>query len=508
MKTDNGYKAFNKHFPKTIGKDIRDYVTDDVLLYSRYMFIRRVKGIQFGYCTHCKKSHMTVQKLKHKERTVCPECQSSCIVKNHGTSRKYMTDRAYIVYYEKSKINDQAIIARGFYVYRDYSGDYTNVETQYINNVKYVFEPGQARMFESYYWRKDDHWVPQRSVYSMQCQSSYAINRCCVESIRAAVEGTPYQYSKWESYAQPQFDYVKFFALFSRYPVIEYLEKLGFGAFVEAKLFDDKTFNCIRWSGRTMEEVLRLSKQDIKILRDCKEAITPYQIRLYQLSRPDANRPTLSEILSWKGAVNDQMETIKRLLPYANLRKIMNYTHKQINRPEKEKYTRVNEVLTAWRDYLHECKQLDFDLNHERTVFPSNLFASHQKIMKMIVHQKNELIDRKIAGRAAALKTYCFEQEGLMIRPAKSATELIEEGKQLSICVGSYVDRYAAGQTGILFIRKQGALDQPFYCLELRGEQVVQVQGFKHCDPTPDVQEFIKTFKAARLRNKKTEVAG
>lgn len=44
---------FEKHFPEKISTALVKYVTDTVLLKSRYLFYKTAGGIQVAYCTHC-----------------------------------------------------------------------------------------------------------------------------------------------------------------------------------------------------------------------------------------------------------------------------------------------------------------------------------------------------------------------------------------------------------------------------------------------------------------------
>ncbi|MHA7580421.1 PcfJ domain-containing protein [Paenibacillus vandeheii] len=503
------YQEFNKHFPNEIGEGIKKFVTDDVLLHSRYIFVRRIKGVQRGYCTHCQNEFVTSngygksEYLKHNDRAECPKCNSSCTVKSHGISRQYMVDIAYVVYYEKSIIDPQSIIARAFNVHRAYRGDYKKVLTQYTQIAKYLFEPGKATMYENYYWNKED-WHKCKSAHSKEHKSIYANNRCCRDSIRSAIQGTSFQYSTWEVHDQPQFDYVKFFALFSRYPSVEYITKLGFEQFVEAKLFDKKTFGCINWSAKRPDKVLRLSKQELKEVRELGSRLPAMELRLYQISRKDNNRPTLQKIIEFFNGLYDVMETLKPILRRVTLNQIMNYTIKQLNRPEKKRYKYKKDILIAWRDYLNECKLLEMDLDNERVLMPSNLYASHQKTMKLVVHKENEELNKKIKRRVEKLSRLYFEDEHLLIRPAESASELIEEGKKLSICVGGYAERYALGKTDIFLVREIERPDTPFYTVEILNGDIRQVQGLKHCVPTKNVREFMKKFEDSKLNHTKS----
>ncbi|MGG4346469.1 PcfJ domain-containing protein [Paenibacillus lautus] len=503
-KEEKDYRVFNRHFPKSISQRIKDYVTNAVLRDSRYIFIRRVARVQFGYCTHCQKRFQTGNPLKHNDMATCPKCESICHVRNHGTSRKYLVDRGFVVYYEKSKIDpDRTIIARAFKVSRNYSGDYTKVETVYLPVAKYVFtsgNPGMAEMYECSWWNKS--WHKRASVCSVEDKSIYANNYCSTESIEEAIKGTPFEYSTWDQHEQPQWDYVKFFALYSKYPSVEYITKLGFDYFIRAKLFDLKTYGCINWNGKSIEQILQLNKQDLKVYLEYKDYVSAFQFRLYQISRVDNNRPTIEEIVQWSKDVGDSMELIKPILKHANLRRIMNYSRKQLHRPEKERYKSISDILTAWRDYLKECAILEFDLKDSRTVFPSNLFAAHQKTMQMVTHKQNELIDMKISKRISQLKSLAFEDDNYLIRPAESSWELVEEGKALSICVGTYAEDYANGKTAILLVRRKNEQSTPFYTVEIQGRKIRQIQGYKHKSPTYEVNKFMNDFVKSRIEKK------
>ena len=71
--------------------------------------------------------------------------------------------------------------------------------------------------------------------------------------------------------------------------------------------------------------------------------------------------------------------------------------------------------------------------------------------------------------------------------------EIRREGEALGHCVATYVDKVAEGKTLIFFIRRESEPDKPFFTLEWRGA-VIQCYGYKHCDPTPEIKEFIKLF--------------
>lgn len=114
--------------------------------------------------------------------------------------------------------------------------------------------------------------------------------------------------------------------------------------------------------------------------------------------------------------------------------------------------------------------------------------------------------DRAFAVKLKALeKKYFFSADGLFIRPAKGAGELIKEGASLNHCVATYADKYLNGQTIILFIRREAAPDESYYTMELspQSETVIQCRGLRNCGKTPEIEEFLRKWE--EWRNKKSK---
>ena len=84
-----------------------------------------------------------------------------------------------------------------------------------------------------------------------------------------------------------------------------------------------------------------------------------------------------------------------------------------------------------------------------------------------------------------------------MIVTPESSGDLEAEGKALSHCVRTYAERMAKGETTIVFVRKAEDPGTPFYTMEIKDGQVVQLRGKHNCAPTPDVMKFEKEFCAA-----------
>ncbi len=548
--TDTEIQEYLDHFNPTISAELVEYIREDVFLYSRYIFTRRDGHRRYGYCTHCNTEFLIpknsspkpisdptllVNVLKfdqprYKSKSVptmqCPNCGSTCRVKASGRSRRYMIDSAYCVWYEKSVKNPDAVVARGIQVIRDYRDDYKNIETQYRMETLYVFEIGNCVMLKAdcvYHqteegFEREFIWVKRSKVFPLYKElfirefeeyrySPYSTALIYVgysrDSIKEAIAGTSYQYSTWESYYEG--DMVQFFDLYSKYPCIEYMTKMGFDKLVREKLEGYATYHTVNWKGKSPLKVLKLSKQEIKEIRSHNITIS---FRLLDFMRSCKKQKSDLSIIEMAEIHNAGYfsssfyeEMFKSALEFTTIRKAHNYLKKQASNKH------INSPISAlqtWRDYLGDCIKLGLDLTDESTLFPRDLYTAHQNTIEQIKHKSNIKLNKALAERVKKLtEKYYFEHEELMCRPARSTNELIDEGKALHHCVGTYADRYTRGENVLLVIRKMSAPDQPYFTVELRNDYIVQVRGLRNCAPNKKVEQFLAAFKKNILEKKK-----
>lgn len=510
------YKDFAKHFPEKQSKDFVDYIENIAFLSSRYLFTEKRGKEHFGFCTHCKQEYV-IPKLRHLDLFKCTSCGSECGVRSSNRGRKYMLDEAYVVWYEKSELNPQAITARGVYVIRDYRGDYRQVKTLYEVRSMYLFVPGQGggMIDRPVYYSKDrgvvgdrNKWFGNKSVHSLgHTVMANKVCYCSKESIKAAIKDTPFQYSTWDSYKDG--DFVRFFDLYAKYPCIEYLTKIGFKDIVETKLSGGKTHGAIDWRAKNLFGVLRLNKQELNNLRESKLEVSTWFLFLLQKAKKEGIRLNLQEIHALATEISDsRVNEFRTALSRTTFSKLISYLVKQQNNPEVfEHYKSKGQILSTWNDYIDDCFKLGLDISQQTVRFPKNLYQAHQNTIKQIKLKEDAALQKKFAIRRKQLEKMCFGAQGFLIRPASDQKELIEEGKALIHCVGTYAGRYAKGETDILLIRKVDEPHKPFYTMEIRGGEIMQCRGLKNCNPTDEVKAFIEEFKAMKLMKKSKKSA-
>jgi hypothetical protein len=532
---DKKVEEYLKHFSSEFSKEIIDYATNAMLLESRYIFVTTIKKQQYGYCTHCNsefKTHLQkptekqtaemeqcgchaayymqseYEKQKHGEKSECPVCKSTCTVRYSGLGHSRLLDSAYFVYYEKSVLDPKVIVARGILAWRDYTTDYKNIKTKLHTDYYYIFEYEKGGKMVKWIdrWQTPSGWGFTKTVYSRIRNQAPSTNAgYSRESIKEAVKNTPFAWSGWERHETD--DMVTYFDLCARYPVVEYLNKLGYGKLIKDKLNQANTFNTINWRGKTLLKVFRLTEEEYQVIKQQKIIPSFWFLHLIKQCKDKEfglgiqEVSELSEITYGLG----ELDTINMMTSKSfTFKDAFKYITKQI-RKSKNIYSSASRVARDWLDYKQECIKLNMDISEMKVIYPNDLHAAHQMTSAQIKYAEDKALTEKIKQRLPEMKKYLFKYNDLFIRPAESSKELVEEGKALSHCVGRYSKDYAEGKTNILLIRKESEPDKPYYTMEVKNNQIFQTRGLKNCIPDKEVAAFVKAFEDTKLKKAKSK---
>ncbi len=164
------------------------------------------------------------------------------------------------------------------------------------------------------------------------------------------------------------------------------------------------------------------------------------------------------------------------------------------------RYKEMQDLVTEYRDYLDMCRRMGYDMKNSFVLYPKDLQKSHDKTARRMKHKKDAEIKR---GFTAVYKQLAgqldFEKDGLKIVYPDAPDDVIAEGHALHHCVGSYTERVAEKECVILFLRRCADVSKPFYTIEVRGQEVVQVRGIGNCGMTPEVEAFVAAWKQRAL---------
>ena len=147
------------------------------------------------------------------------------------------------------------------------------------------------------------------------------------------------------------------------------------------------------------------------------------------------------------------------------------------------------------------CAKLDYDMGNSFVLYPKNLREAHDRVARRVKIKADAQLRRDFKAAMQAISGRLdFEADGMkMVLPA-NADDLAAEGNALHHCVGSYANRVAKRECVILFLRLTEALEKPFYTVEVRNRQVIQVRGWDNCAPTPEVKAFMDQWEQQVLR--------
>lgn len=125
--------------------------------------------------------------------------------------------------------------------------------------------------------------------------------------------------------------------------------------------------------------------------------------------------------------------------------------------------------------------------------------------MEMAMQQNKTEADRRIRETEAKYplirkhyrqlrKRFYFQDEEFVIRPARSAEEIVQEGRILHHCVGDdrYLEGHNKGRSIILFLRSRKEPKVPYITVEINAETLSIAQWYGAMDRKPDEERMQK----------------
>ena len=173
---------------------------------------------------------------------------------------------------------------------------------------------------------------------------------------------------------------------------------------------------------------------------------------------------------------------------------------------------RLKNITTTYMDYLNMRIALGYDLTNTVYQQPRDLSAAHAKMVaessqKEADKRLNEVKERfpNIRKQYRKLRNrYYYEDERFLIRPARSAEEIVEEGRILHHCVGgdNYLRKHNEGESYILMLRQQEEPEIPYITVEISEKNDRILQWYGAHDKKPDEKNMQKWLNSYITRLK------
>ena len=422
------------------------------------------------YCTFCGHTH-TSKTVNLHTKLKCPNCGHNFYVLGKHNNIEDVED--YITRYEVNKRKE--LIARLFYFKKEYDKVEMKYKTQLFEVVRLNVDRDIAIKKDTYWvmctgwrhaegyrdWKRDnDRFSYYRDNAFHDCFLYDIVQRTNLKNI---LSKTKYKYSAMDIVARNGgIDTIGFLRLWEMYPKVELLAK--------AKCFNlikDLIYRGNKYSVNGVMKLIEENKKSLRLIADMDLTVSEFKMAVkYQLKD--------KKII--KMAVKCDMFLDVKTNQAA---KIIQYLGKQ------------NCKCHEYRDYLETAALIGMDLKNSNVRFPKNIHKAHNDVMNKYKVVKDELINKKISDFSKDLEKYIYEDKKLIIKPAQSQQELIDESKQLDHCVRTYGEKMAKRETSIFFIRKKKNIKKSFVTLELKEGRVVQVRGYKNNVHNPLDQSVI-----------------
>ena len=293
-----------------------------------------------------------------------------------------------------------------------------------------------------------------------------------------------------------------------------YIKNPWYEALIKAGLYriiHDKTYHYgfgmrLNSRAKTPWDYLKIEKRRFKDLTQKKQNEQTDSLRIYRLEKKVGYLGEYAEDLIRYELTE---ESLNELLEYSTPAKIVNYIRKQ---KAEHEFRGVREYL----DYLNMKKELGYDMTDSIVLFPKNLKAAHDKAViekdertaetrKVEVEERFKEIRTRFKG---ADKVYHYESGALVIRPAMSASEIVDEGRLLHHCVGGdgYLRSHAERRKIICLLRTKKNPEEPYITVELNPQGKIE-QWYGIHDSKPDEKKidrwlgkYVKSLDIAKLQ--------
>lgn len=500
--------------------DVRKCVEETNKLFKPYVFMEKKRRSFYAEIwTSCCMEHRMEDRYprlidsrnafllygEHNDEILCPYCGREARLKMTGKlgRRKNLMEYHPVVFLSA---RDGDLYARAYWARKDYLHGLDG-EPLYMLAAAYHFGDGFADIFEEEAYSNRIHGrrlegnldPAHRVIHEPFLEGGYMMQHYVGYRVfgMEAIQESRFKYCRYEAFGDEQdgkcFDMMKYFSACALYPrQVEMLMKGGFRILVEDLVKNRrKNSRIIQWGENDPCKAFRLERQELKdFMALPKYGDKTDLIYQYRRLKKAGMRTSFAELDEIHEALSYETHNFiseckkRRIKPMRLLRYLNKFTGPRCYGG----YFDVCNAWTLWRDYVRMSEYLGYDLTNETVLFPAELELKHtqaaqEQTMRLEREQAEkdaQLRKEQQEGLERRRKKYNFELEGYFIRIAEDSDEIIREGKTLQHCVGGYAERHMKGSTTILFLRRCETPGASLYTIEMMGDRLVQIHGYKN----------------------------
>ena len=316
--------------------------------------------------------------------------------------------------------------------------------------------------------------------------------------------GTMFQYSAMKEYTNSLMSVcnpVEYLECYMRTPQLEMLVKMHLIGVAERLV--KCQYGIIKDETATRpDEFLGIRKEKLKLLIKEKGDIS--LLRVLQMEKRAMENWTDEQVqqLAETGLTYTQVVLAEK---YMTLQKFLNRIKKYACCDYggcSQSVYRIRHMASTYADYLSMREDRGYDLTNTVYQFPRDLDEAHEKMVEEVNKEKLDKHLKDVAARFPNIRysyrklrnKYYYEDDTYIIRPAKSAEEIVTEGRVLHHCVGgdNYLGKHDRGETYILFLRFKDTPNMQYVTVEIEATTPNILQWYGAHDKKPDQENIQK----------------
>ena len=319
------------------------------------------------------------------------------------------------------------------------------------------------------------------------------------------LQDTDFKYSGAENFEKDRKEYhlMDYMERYAQWPQIEMFSKMGLYGVVE-EMIAGRCGIITNQHAKRPEDFLGIYKHRMKRLINEKGNIS-YLNAMKKERRMNARWS--DKELEMVRITGIEGTKLKNALKYMTMKQLVNRLEKYSGceiPTHSEEYLcakaegNIKGAASTYLDYLEMREMRGYDLQNTVFLFPHDLKQEHDLMVMEInaeeIDKRKEEVKRKYPDIRANYRKlrnrYFYEDDAYLIRPARSAEEIVQEGRILHHCVGgdNYLRKHNTGASYILFLRKQEAPEIPFVTVEINHTRIIQWYGAY--DKKPDEKKI------------------
>lgn len=341
--------------------------------------------------------------------------------------------------------------------------------------------------------------------YNIRIKSGHVMRETYKE-----LQGTTFQYSALKDYCRQlskanPIDYLK---SYMEIPQLEMLVKLGLAKIVDQLVWGG--FGIVNdIDAKRPDTFLGIRKERVKQLIKAKGDTT--LLSIMQMEKRMGAVWTDVQIRHMAEAGLNHRRELGTMLQYMSIQQILNriskYAGCEYDTGCRSSTEHLKRTAITYMDYLSMRHALGYDLTNTVYQQPRSLEDAHAFVIRERDKKQRENRIQEVMAKFPLIhkdyrklrSKYFYEDDEYLIRPARSAAEIVEEGRTLHHCVGGdgYLGKHNDGQSYILMLRLKKDPETPYITVEIAGNAPKILQWYGANDKKPDkkhMQKWLDTY--------------